>query len=62
MLLTAISSKLGYILSGPILGGIEVGNSVNVVNTHVLKIQNEFIDHKNDLTNLVKGFWDLETL
>ena len=60
--LTAISSKLGYILSGTVLGTNMVENSVNVVNTHVLKNQVEFINEKKELTTLAKGFWDLETL
>lgn len=56
---TAISSKLGYILSGPVLGTkLFEQSSVNVVNTHVLKVQSEFVSEQKSL----ECFWDLETL
>ena len=46
---TAISTKLGYVLSGPVINSSEKQNSsVNVINTHVLKIQSEVIDENHD--------------
>ena len=41
----ALSSKLGYILSGPTCGGVR--SNTNIVNTHVLRVQAELI--QNDL-------------
>ncbi|XP_057298583.1 uncharacterized protein LOC130629417 [Hydractinia symbiolongicarpus] len=57
---TAISSKLGYILSGGVMG-TKLDTSVNIVNTHVLKVQNELSENKT-LEDLVQGFWNIETM
>ena len=60
----ALSTRLSYVLSGPV--GIPVpeqgDSTVNLTETHVLKISNSVIEEENPLVREVKHFWDLETL
>ena len=56
----AISSKLGYIISGKIDKDIE-SSSVNMVSTHVLKVDMEVVD-KNFELNETSKFWRIEGL
>ena len=60
----ALSTRLGYVLSGPV--GIPVqeqgDSTVNLTETHVFKISNSVIEEENSLVRDVKLFWDLETL
>ena len=57
---TAVETKLGWVLSGPVPGVSHGGTctSVNFASTHVLKV--ECSDCNLDTT--LKAFWDLDTL
>ena len=55
---TAIETKLGWLLSGPVPGVSHGGTSVNFASTQVLKVEcSDF-----DLDKTLKAFWDLDTL
>ncbi|XP_057294711.1 uncharacterized protein LOC130623255 [Hydractinia symbiolongicarpus] len=41
--------------------GTKLDTSVNIVNTHVLKVQNKLSENKT-LEDLVQGFWNIETM
>ena len=56
--LTAISSKLGWLLNGPVIDK-GTSRSVNVVNGHVMSVRNE-INEEKTLANEVKKFWSLD--
>lgn len=60
----ALSTKLGYVLSGPV--GIPVpgqgDSTVNLTETHVLKGSSSVVEERNSLEGEIKQFWDLETL
>ena len=56
---TAIDSKLGYLLSGP----VEIARSFSgIVNTHSLKVQQEIIGPEKELNEHMKNFWNLELI
>ena len=55
---TAVETKLGWVLSGPVPGVLHGGISVNFVSTHVLKVECSDCD----LDRTLKAFWDLDTL
>ena len=55
---TAVETKLGWVLSGPVPGVSHGGTSVNFVSTHVLKVECSDCD----LDTTLKAFWDLDTL
>ena len=57
----AISSKLGYIISGKIDKDIE-SSSVNMVSTHVLKVDTEIVDKNFELNETLTKFWRIERL
>ena len=56
--LTAISSKLGWLLNGPVIDK-GTSRSINVVNGHVMLVHNE-INEEKTLANEVKKFWSLD--
>ena len=60
----ALSTKHGYILSG--LVGIPVpgqgDSSINLTETHALKISNCVIEGGDSLEEEIKHFWNLETI
>ena len=55
---TAVETKLGWVLYGPVPGVSHGGTSVNFVSTHVLKVECSDCD----LDTTLKAFWDLDTL
>ena len=61
---TAIETKLGWVLSGPIPEGIQVDrHQSNLVTTHVLKSAVNPVDVTNEtLDGNLKTFWELESL
>ena len=61
---TAIETKLGWVLSGPIPEGIQVDSQQsNLVTTHVLKTAVNPIDVTNEtLDGNLRTFWELESL
>lgn len=59
---TALHTKLGWVLSGPVSCGNPGGQqSSNLVTTHVLKCATEQV-HYEGIEGEVKKFWDLESL
>ena len=60
----ALSTKLCYVLSGPvgILVPGEGDSTVNLTETHVLKISNSVIEERTSLEGVIKHFSNLETL
>ena len=60
----ALSTKLGYVLSGPVgfSTSTETSSTVNFSETHVLKIQSHTVEEFSSLDEQVRRFWDLETL
>ena len=61
---TAIETKLGWVLSGPIPEGIQIERQQsNLVTTHVLKSAVNPVDVTNEtLDGTLKTFWELEAL
>ena len=61
---TAIETKLGWVLSGPIPEGTQVNRQQsNLVTTHVLKSAVKPVDVTNEtLDGTLKTFWELESL
>ena len=58
----ALSTKLGYVLSGPVQGESCTNEStVNLSETHVLRVVSEVVQ-ENTLEQDIKTFWDLESL
>ena len=57
--LIAISSLLGWLISGPI--NDNDGKSVNLINSHVMKIECERSADKL-LSSKLSNFWDLDTI
>ena len=59
---TAVHTKLGWVLSGPVRSG-NLGNQQlnNLVTTHVLKCATGQVPH-DGLKEELKKFWDLESL
>ena len=57
----AISSKLGYILSGP-LGDSHWTDFTNLVGTHVLEFQSELMSDKLEVKNNLKSFWQNDNI
>ena len=55
---TAIHTKLGWVLSGPIPVGSPELHTTNLVTTHVLRVDTE----EDPLDNSLKAFWELESL
>ena len=60
---TAIETKLGWVLSGPIPEGTQVNRQQsNLVTTHVLKSAVKPVDVTNEtLDGTLKTFWELES-
>lgn len=59
---TAIQTRLGWVLSGPV-EGLSQTHAVNLVSTHTLRTDAQAaLDRKQDLDESLKRFWDLETL
>ena len=56
-----LSTRFGYVLFGPV--GIPVpeqgDSTVNLTETHVLKISNSVTEEEDSLVREVKHFWDL---
>ena len=60
---TAVHIRLGWVLSGPVLGSPPPGiASVNLVNTHSLRVDAYQRQTENELDNQLKMFWDLDSL
>ena len=60
---TAIETRLGWVLSGPVTGLCSESSSVNALSCHVLKV--EALQHgcsNASLDQALRKFWDLETL
>ena len=53
----ALSSKLGYILSGEVDGVVE-RSTCAVVSSHVLKVQSEIVDEKDSLRGSMRDLFD----
>ena len=58
--LTAIHTRLGWVLSGPVHGLSQEISSVNLVSTHALKVDGYQL--QESLDSQLKGFWDLESM
>ena len=59
----AMGSKLGFVLSSPVLSPENCTSSTNLlVSTHSMKIQSEFINENVKLSEMVDKFWNLESL
>ena len=61
----ALASKLGFVLSGPVMNSQkeDPSSSQHVIScTHVLKIESENVSEKFKLQNTLNKFWDLESL
>ena len=59
----ALASKLGFILSGPIMRKNDETSSANFISSiHVLKVENEILNEKNELQKTLSNFWSLESL
>ena len=59
----ALSTRLGYVLSGPVgISPLSAENSmVNFTEAHVLEICTSVYDEKMALDQQVRRFWNLET-
>ncbi len=57
----AIHTKLGWVLSGPMPSGELAPCSMNLVTTHVLRVDAQSSDHK-PLEDQLRSFWELESL
>ena len=58
---TAVHTKLGWVLSGPMLEGYRAQSSTNLITTHVLQVDT----HQQKIVNLdeqLQSFWELESL
>ena len=58
---TAVHTKLGWVLSGPMLEGYRAQSSTNLITTHVLQVDT----HQQKIVNLdeqLRSFWELESL
>ena len=60
--LTAIKTRLGWVLTGPV-EGISCHSSTNLVVTHTMAV-NMYVseDNDQDLDHKLKMFWDLEAI
>ena len=60
----ALASKLGFILSGPIMSKLdETSSSANFISSiHVLKVENEILNERKELQKTLNNFWSLESL
>ncbi|KAL5514973.1 hypothetical protein EMCRGX_G000071 [Ephydatia muelleri] len=61
---TALETRFGWVLSGPVHGSPVQVSSTNLISSHVLKQEASCVQH-HDLERLdlqLKRFWDLETL
>ena len=59
--LTALNSKLGWVLSGP-FDGKASSMTLNLMTDHVLNVQVSLSDEEEKLDKLVETFWNLDTL
>lgn len=60
---TAIETRLGWVLSGPITGLCSESSSVNALSCHVLKVEASQHGYSNaSLDQALRKFWNLETL
>ena len=55
---TAIHTKLGWVLSGPLAVGTSNPCSTNLITTHVLRVDTQV----DNLGNSLRAFWELESL
>ena len=61
----ALETKLGYVLSGKLDIGSNGGHQINLnesLVTNVLRVQQELIDPKEQLNEIVQKFWNLESV
>jgi hypothetical protein len=61
---TAVETRLGWVLSGPVQGARFQASSTNFISSHVLKQEASCVQHHDleQLDSQLKRFWDLETL
>ena len=60
---TAIETRLGWVLSGPVTGLCSESSSVNALSCHVLKVEASQHGCSNtSLDQALRKFWDLETI
>ena len=59
--LTAVQTRLGWVLSGPV-DDTERQDAVNLVSTHILRTDTQPLHQKCDLDEGLRKFWDLDTL
>ncbi len=60
---TALESSLGWILSGPVNNGTDADSTeINIVQTHVLKVESEPDEGHAAIDKQLTRFWDLESL
>ncbi|XP_065891704.1 uncharacterized protein [Dysidea avara] len=60
---TAVHTRLGWVLSGPVEGLLSQNTSCKLVSTHVLKVDG-YVPQESErsLDRTLKSFWDLESL
>ena len=59
---TAVHTRLGWVLSGPVQGSSLVTSSVNLITTHSLRVDAYQQQMESTLESQLKMFWDLESL
>ena len=59
---TAVYTRLGWVLSGPVQGSPPGTSSVNLVTTHSLRVDAYQQQMESELDDQLKMFWDLESL
>ena len=59
---TAVHTRLGWVLSGPVLGSPPDVSSVNLITTHSLRVDAYQQQTESELDSQLKMFWDLESL
>ena len=60
---TAVHTRLGWVLSGPVEGLLSQNTSCNLVSTHALKVDGYVPqESEHSLDRTLKSFWDLESL
>jgi hypothetical protein len=60
--LVATYTRLGWVLSGPVLVKESRAASINLTSTHVLRVKTKLKTEDSDLQSEVKKFWELESL
>ena len=58
----ALSTKLGYILSGPVYGNKIDESATNLMQTHILRFNSEVISETLQTKETLKSFWEAENM